>query len=105
MPDHSPPRPDSKRMFDILVGLKMAPGSAYTFIQEVENMASANLIARFESKLDAQGERFESKLDAQSERFAAGLADLRYQIRRERAMLWAVIALLGVAVMRYLIAG
>ncbi|MDE0102211.1 MAG: hypothetical protein OXN89_07515 [Bryobacterales bacterium] len=94
MPDHSPPRPDSKRMFGILVGLKMAPGSAYTLIQEVENMASANLIARFESKLDAQGERF-----------AAGLADLRYQIRRERAMLWAVIALLGVAVMRYLIAG
>ncbi|MDE0103084.1 MAG: hypothetical protein OXN89_11950 [Bryobacterales bacterium] len=34
-------------------------------------MAAANLIARFESKLDAQGERFESKLDAQNSRLDA----------------------------------
>ena len=53
MPDAPTPRPDSKRMFDMLVGLKMDPGSAFTFVQEVENMASANLIARFESKLDS----------------------------------------------------
>ena len=80
MPDSPPPQPDSKRLFDLLLGLKMEPGSAYTFTQEVGNMAAANLIARFESKLDAQssrldaqGERFESKLDAQGERFESKL--------------------------------
>ena len=80
MPDSPPPQPDSKRLFDLLLGLKMEPGGAYTFTQEVGNMAAANLIARFESKLDAQssrldaqGERFESKLDAQGERFESKL--------------------------------
>ncbi|MDE0101846.1 MAG: hypothetical protein OXN89_05650 [Bryobacterales bacterium] len=73
MPDAPPPQPDSKRLFDLLLGLNMKPGSAYTFVQEVGNMAAANLIARFESKLDAQGSRFESKLDAQGERFESKL--------------------------------
>ncbi len=80
MPDSRPPQPDSKRLFDLLLGLKMEPGSAYTFTQEVGNMAAANLIARFESKLDAQssrldaqGGRFESKLDARGERFESKL--------------------------------
>ena len=53
-------------------------------------MAAANLIARFEAKLDAQ---------------TAELAALKDQLRRERAMLWAVIALLGAAVVRYLLVG
>ena len=57
-------------------------------------MTAANLIARFEAKLDA-------KFDAQT----AELAALKDQMRRERAMLWAVIGLLGAAVMRYLLVG
>ena len=57
-------------------------------------MAAANLIASFEAKLDA-------KFDAQT----AELAALKDQLRRERAMLWAVIALLGAAVVRYLLVG
>ena len=73
MPDSPPPQPDSKRLFDLLLGLKMEPEGAYTFTQEVGNMAAANLIARFESKLDAQGSRFESKLDAQGSRFDSRL--------------------------------
>ncbi len=73
MPDSPTPQPDSKRLFDLLLGLKMEPGGAYTFTQEVGNMAAANLIARFESKLDAQGSRFESKLDAQGSRFDSRL--------------------------------
>ena len=60
MPDSPPPQPDSKRLFDLLLGLKMEPGSAYAFTQEVGNMAAANLIARFESKLDAQTAQFVS---------------------------------------------
>ena len=57
-------------------------------------MAAANLIARFEAKLDA-------KFDAQT----AELAALKDQLRRERAMLWAVIALLSADVVRYLLVG
>ncbi len=79
MPDSPPPQPDSKRLFDLLLGLKMEPGSAYTFTQEVGNMAAANLIARFESKLDAQGDRFESKLDAQNSRLDAQNSRLEAQ--------------------------
>lgn len=53
MSDSPPPKPDSKRLFDLLLHLNMEPGSACTFVQEVGTMAAANLIARFESKLDA----------------------------------------------------
>ena len=44
----------------MLLGPKTEPGSAYTLVQEVKNMAAANLIARFESKLDAQTAQFAS---------------------------------------------
>ena len=79
MPDSPPPEPDSKRMFDLLLGLKMDPGGAYTFTQEVGNMAGANLIARFESKLEAQN----AKIDAQSTQTAAlksEIASLRWMV-------------------------
>ena len=71
MPDSPTPQADSKRLFELLLGLKLEPEGAYTFTQEVGNMAAANLIARFESKLDAQGSRFESKLDAQNSKLEA----------------------------------
>ena len=69
----APPQPDAKRLFDLLLDLNAEPGSANTLVHEVRNMAAANLIARFASKLDAQGSRFESKLDAQSERIESKL--------------------------------
>ena len=76
--DSSLPQPDSRRQFDLLLGPNMVPGSASTLVQEVGNMAAANLIARFDSKLDvqvsrfdAQGSRFESKLEAQSSKLEA----------------------------------
>ena len=50
-------------------------------------MAAANLIARFEAKLDALSDQ------------------LGNQLRRERAMLWALIVLLGAAVLRDILAG
>lgn len=57
-------------------------------------MAAANLIAQLLNRFDSQAAAQNAKLDA-----------LQEQIRRERTMLWAVIALLGAAVMRYLVAG
>ncbi|MDE0104468.1 MAG: hypothetical protein OXN89_19005 [Bryobacterales bacterium] len=81
MADTPPPQPDSKRLFDLLQKIGMDAGDAYTFIQEVGNMAAANLIARFESKLEAQNSKLEaqnskleaqnSKIDAQSAQFAS----------------------------------
>ena len=50
-------------------------------------MAAANLVARFESKLEAQGARFEAKLDAQRWLIGGGFAAL--------GILIAVLRLLG----------
>ena len=93
MPDSPPPEPDSKRMFDLLLGLKMDPGGAYTFTQEVGNMAGANLIARFESKLEAQN----AKIDAQSTQTAAlksEIASLRWMVGLGFTLLALLITLL-----------
>ena len=64
-------------------------------------MAAANIIARFESKLESQTAGLAAKFDAQM----AELAGLRDQQRRERAVIWMLVALIGAAVMRYLIVG
>lgn len=56
--------------------LGLDDGDAYTLGQERQNMSAANRIARFESKLDS----------------------LREEIRGQRAMIWALIGILGAAV-------
>lgn len=66
-------------------------------------MASANIIARFESKLESQAARMESKLEAKFDALTAELAALKDQMRRERAMLWALIGLISAAALRYLL--
>ena len=45
--------PDDKRLFELLCKLGLEPSEAYTFVQELQDMEAANLIARFEAKLDA----------------------------------------------------
>lgn len=69
MPDTTP-NPDDKRIFELLCQLGLDPDKAYTFVQELQNMAAANLIARFESKLDAQN----AKIDSLRWVLGAGLA-------------------------------
>ena len=69
MPDTTP-NPDDKRVFELLCQLGLDPDKAYTFVQELQNMAAANLIARFESKLDAQN----AKIDSLRWVLGAGLA-------------------------------
>ena len=71
MPDTTP-NPDDKRIFELLCQLGLDPDKAYTFVQELQNMAAANLIARFESKLDAQN----AKIDSLRWVLGAGLAAL-----------------------------
>ena len=100
MPDSPTPQPDSKRLFDLLLGLKMEPEGAYTFTQEVGNMAAANLIARFESKLDAQNSKLEAqntKIDSQSTQTASlksEIASLRWMIGLGFTLLALLITLL-----------
>ena len=101
MPDSPTPQPDSKRLFDLLLGLKMEPGGAYTFTQEVGNMAAANLIARFESKLDAQGSRFDSRLEAQNTKIDAQstqTASLKSEIASLRWMIGLGFTLLALLI-------
>ena len=88
MPD--PPVPDDKRIFLLARKMGLSDDDAYTFVQKLQNMAAANLIARFESKLDALNAKFD------------GLKD---EMQRERRILWALVALIGAAVIRYLVAG
>ena len=64
-------------------------------------MAAANLIAQVMAKLDAQSAQLDAKLDAQSIQLSAQTD----QLRRERRILWTLVALIGAAVIRYLIAG
>ena len=82
--------PDDKPVYDALREAGAGEGLAYTAVQRIRDMAAANLIAQLLSKFDAQ---------------TSALEDLRAQMKRERAMLWALIVLLGAAVMRYIIAG
>ncbi len=60
-------------------------------------MAAANLIARFESKLDAQGSRFDSRLEAQNAKIDAQstqIASLRWMIGLGFTLLALLITLL-----------
>ena len=95
MPVSSPPvNPDDLPIYEAFRQAGAEELVAYTAVPRIRDVAAANLIARFEAKLDA-------KFDAQTTELAA----LKDQLRRERAMLWAVIALLGAAVVRYLLVG
>ena len=78
------PVPDAKRLFLLRRQLGLDDEQAYTFVQELQNMAAANLIARIEAKLDAQN----AKLDAQN----AKLDSQRWVIGGGFALLGILIA-------------
>lgn len=86
--------PDDKPIYAALREAGVSEDIAYTAVQRIRDVAAANLIAQLLNRFDSQAAAQNAKLDA-----------LQEQIRRERTMLWAVIALLGAAVMRYLVAG
>lgn len=84
----TPLNPDDKPIYEALRAAKVPEDMAYTAVQRIRELAAANLIAQLMGKFDAQ---------------TAELAALKDQMRRERAMLWALIALIGAAVLRYLL--
>ncbi len=71
LPAHQTPAPlseladDRAQLYDILTRAGLQGRDAHVFTQLIEEMASANLIHRFESKLEAQN----AKLDAQTAKF------------------------------------
>ncbi len=95
MPDQPPPAPDAKRAFLLLRRLGLDDEEAYTLLQEIENMAAANLIARFESKLDTQNALFGSKLDTQNALFESKLDTQNAKLDALRWMFGAVMGLLA----------
>ncbi len=72
MPAADTPGPDEDRIFELLRKTGLAPEEAFTLFAGIRDMASANLIARFESKLDAQN----AKIDSLRWVLGAGLAAL-----------------------------
>ena len=92
MPDAAP-SPDDKRVFLLLRKTGLDEDEAFTLFAGIRDMAAANLIARFESKLDAQN----AKLDAQNGIIAAQnaqLAALRWLIGGGFALLGLLVAAL-----------
>ena len=87
MADPAGINPDDKPVFDALVQAGVSPELAYTAAQRIRDMAAANLIARFESKLDAQSAKFESKLDAQDSK-----------LRMLMWMIGAAVAIIGILI-------
>ena len=90
MPAADTPGPDEDRIFELLRKTGLAPEEAFTLFAGIRNMAAANLIARFESRLEALGTRFESKLDAQN----AKIDSLRWVLGAGLAALGILIAAL-----------
>ena len=68
------PDTDDKRLFLLLLrNTELSVDEACTVVQEIQNMAAANLIARFEAKLDAQRAELAAELQSQSDKLDAGL--------------------------------
>ncbi len=76
---------DDTAIFLAFRGVGMEEETAYRVVKQIQDMAAANLIARFESKMDAQN----AKIDAQTE-------STRRELRAVRWMLGVGLGLLGV---------
>ncbi|MDE0131239.1 MAG: hypothetical protein OXQ32_03115 [bacterium] len=88
MPTSTPPAdPDSLAVLHALSREDLSPEDAYNALEGIRNMAAANLIARFESKLDAQN----AKLDAQDSK----LKMLMWMIGAAVAVIGTLIRLWG----------
>ena len=60
MPTSTPPSED--RVFDLLRKTGLEPDEAFTLFAGIRDMASANLIARFEAKLDAMTDTMRAEI-------------------------------------------
>ena len=65
MPETAPVlNPDDKPIYEALRAAGTPEDLAYTAVQRIRDVAAANLIARFESKLDALSAQQDAKLAA-----------------------------------------
>ena len=76
MPAADTPPPDEDRIFELLRKTGLTPEEAFTLFAGIRDMAAANLIARFESKLDAHIAAQNAKIDSLRWVLGAGLAAL-----------------------------
>ncbi len=82
-----PTDPDGLAIHHALSRPDLDPEDVYNATQGIANMAGRTAVELLGAKIDAQSARFEARF--------AGLTE---QLRRERALLWALIAILGAAV-------
>ncbi len=75
MPAATPP-PDEDRIFELLCKTGLTPAEAFTLFGGIREMASTNLIARFESRMDAQLQAIRSELTMQRWLMGLGFAAL-----------------------------
>ncbi len=94
------PSPDDKHLFLLLLKLGLKEEEAYSFVQELQTMASANLIAQFqgamEPKLDAVNARLEAqnnKLDMQNAVIDSKMRILLWVISMSVIVISAVVTL------------
>jgi len=81
MPDQPPSvDPDDRPVFEALLAVGVEPRLAYTAVQSVRDVAAANLIAQIGAKLNAQNA----------------------EVRAQRWMIGAILALLGLGVLNFL---
>ena len=59
-----PPEPDDRNLFRILRKAGVEADDAYTFVQTVMNIASSNLITRFETNFTSKLDALNTKLEA-----------------------------------------
>ena len=83
---------DDTAIFLAFRGVGMEEETAYRVVKQIQDMAAANLIARFESKMDAQN----AKMDAQNAKIDAQTESTRRELRAVRWMLGVGLGLLGV---------
>lgn len=87
---------DDKRLFLLLLRrTELSEEEAYTVVQEIQNMAAANLIARFEAKLDAQKAELTAEFQSQSAKLDAGLKAQTLELATIRWMIGVGIVVLG----------
>ena len=91
------PDTDDRRLFLLLLRkTELDEEEAYTVVQEIQNMAAANLISRFEAKLDALNVRLDAGLRAQSAELDAGLKAQSAELKAIRWVLGLGMVSLGI---------
>ena len=132
-PATPPTDPDALAVLHVLSSISSNPEDVYNALEGLRHMAGhaiaaaldthkAELAAKIDTqtakidthkaelsaKIDTQGAKIDAKIDTQNARFEAQSTQfeaLQGQLTRERRILWTLVGLLGIAVLRSLIAG